>query len=229
MKPIALIYGASSTIAAAALPKLQDLGYQVWGISRSATRPDFDRWFQVASYAAINLPKIDQPVAAMAFMPGSIQLKPFLRYRDEDFLNDMECNAFAAARCAQHALPLLKLNGTGSMVFVSSVAARLGMPFHASISMAKSAVEGLTRALAAELAPSVRVNAVAPSLTDTALSERLLSSPEKKEQSAQRHPLKKVGSAEDIATIITLLMSDQTAWVTGQIWNVDGGLAHLKS
>ena len=115
------------------------------------------------------------------------------------------------------------------MVFVSSVAARLGMPFHASISMAKSAVEGLTRALAAELAPSVRVNAVAPSLTDTALSERLLSSPEKKEQSAQRHPLKKIGSAEDIATIITLLMSDQTAWVTGQIWNVDGGLAHLKS
>ena len=100
MKPIALIYGASSTIAAAAMPKLQDLGYQVWGISRSATRPDFDRWFQVASYAAINLPKIDQPVAAMAFMPGSIQLKPFLRYRDEDFLNDMECNAFAAARCA---------------------------------------------------------------------------------------------------------------------------------
>jgi len=228
MMPITLIYGASSKIAIALAQELRAQHNTVWGISRKPKVEGFDEWFQIQSYASTDLPEINTPVAAMAFLPGSIQLKPFLRLSDQDFLNDMECNALAAARCAQHALPLLKRNGQGAMVFVSSVAASLGMPFHASVAMAKSAVEGLTRALAAELAPHIRVNCVAPSLTDTPLAERLLSSPEKKEQSANRHPFKRIGSATDIAKAMAFLIAQEHAWMSGQILNVDGGLTHLK-
>lgn len=228
MKPVFLIYGASSKIALALAQELRAQQKTVWGISRKPQHDGFDAWFQIQQYTIAELPVLNTPIAGMAFLPGSIQLKPFLRLSDQDFLNDMECNALAAARCAQHALPHIKQNGQGAMVFVSSVAASLGMPFHASVSMAKSAVEGLTRALAAELAPHIRVNCVAPSLTETPLAERLLNSTEKKEQSANRHPLKRIGTASDIAKALAFLLHEENVWMSGQILNVDGGLAHLK-
>ena len=103
------------------------------------------------------------------------------------------------------------------------------MPFHANISMAKGAIEGLTRSLAAEWAPLIRVNAIAPSLTNTPLAEKLVSTPEKIEASAKRHPLQKIGTPENIAEAAIFLLSDKSAWMTGQILHVDGGIGNIKS
>jgi NAD(P)-dependent dehydrogenase (short-subunit alcohol dehydrogenase family) len=114
-------------------------------------------------------------------------------------------------------------NGAAIVLF-STVAVQTGLPFHASIASAKGAVEGLTRSLAAELAPKIRVNAVAPSLTDTPLAAQLLSSDDKRSASAKRHPLKRIGTPEDIANTALFLLEDSSAWMTGQIIGVDGGL-----
>ena len=123
---------------------------------------------------------------------------------------------------------LLKKAEKSSVVLFSTVTVQTGMPYHASIAMAKGAVEGLTRSLAAEFAPKIRVNAIAPSLTDTSLASKLLSNDEKKEASAKRHPLNAVGKAEDIANAAYYLLSDKSNWVTGQIFHIDGGMSSLR-
>ena len=128
----------------------------------------------------------------------------------------------------QSALPSLQAPGQASVVMFSTVAVGHGFPFHAQVSAAKGAIEGLTRALAAEFAPKIRFNAIAPSLTDTPLSERMLNSDAKREQNAQRHPLKRVGRAEDMASMAAFLLTDRSSWITGQIMPVDGGMSSLK-
>ena len=162
------------------------------------------------------------------YFPGTINLKPFNRYTKDDFLHDYSINALGAAAFAQAYLPNLKKSSNGSIVFISTVAVAAGMPFHSSIAMAKAALEGLTRSLAAELAPKIRVNCIAPSLTDTPLSEKFLGTPEKREAAQSRNPSKKVGSAEDIANAIAFLLSEKSAWITGQVLAVDGGMGNLK-
>ncbi len=148
--------------------------------------------------------------------------------KPEDVLHEFQLNALGAFRVIQQLANRLKAAGNASVVLFSTVAVTQGMPYHASSAMAKGAIEGLTRSLAAELAPSIRVNAIAPSLTDTPLASRILSSDERREASAQRHPLKRVGTPLDIAQCATFLLSDQATWITGQIIGVDGGMGSLK-
>lgn len=168
-------------------------------------------------------------IDGLVYSPGSINLKPFNRLSEEDFIHDFTINVLGAVKCIQKLLPNLKKSGHASVVLYSSVAAKTGMPFHASIAASKSAVEGLTRSLAAEFSSQkIRFNAVAPSLTDTPLASQLLSTPEKREASAKRHPLQRIGKAHEIAKLTAFLLSDDTSWITGQIFGIDGGLSTIK-
>lgn len=164
----------------------------------------------------------------MAYCPGTINLKPFHRLSKEDFTHDFEVNVLGGVHILQKVLPALKKSENASVVFFSTVAVQQGMGFHSSIAASKGAIEGLTKSLAAELAPTIRVNCVAPSVTDTPLAGRLLSSPEKVEASGKRHPLQRVGSAEDIANTAHFLLSEKSCWMTGQILGVDGGMSTLR-
>jgi NAD(P)-dependent dehydrogenase (short-subunit alcohol dehydrogenase family) len=165
----------------------------------------------------------------LAYMPGNIPLKPFHRTSPDDFRQTMELNWMGAVLSIQAALPALKNAGGSSVVLMSTVAARVGMPFHSAIAAAKAALEGLTLSLASEYAgQQIRFNAVAPSLTRTPLAGSLLSTPEKEEASGKRHPLGRVGEASEPASVIRFLLDPESSWVTGQIWGVDGGMANLK-
>ncbi|MCU0781104.1 MAG: SDR family oxidoreductase [Akkermansiaceae bacterium] len=184
----------------------------------------------VQMFDAANPPPLDLPekLDGLVYFPGTITLKPFHRLTAEDFLNDFRTNCLGAAFAVQAALPALKAAGAASVVLFSSVAAAQGLPFHASIAAAKSAVEGMARSLAAELAPKIRVNVIAPSLTDTPLAAALLNSDAKREASAKRHPLQQVGNPADIAELVALLLSDASKFMTGQILRPDGGLSSLR-
>ncbi len=144
-------------------------------------------------------------------------------------MNDFHLNVLGAARIIQHALKPMKNTSGSSIVLISTVAAKVGMNYHASIAAAKGAVEGMALSLAAEfVAQQIRVNVVAPSLTETPLTKNLLNTPEKKEASAKRHPLGKIGQPEDISQLIAFLLSDESSWMTGQVIGLDGGLGKLK-
>ena len=164
----------------------------------------------------------------IAYCPGSINLAPFHRIKAEAFREDFDLQVVGAVKVIQAALPNLKASEQASILLFSTVAVQTGFQFHAQVSASKGALEGLTRALAAELAPKVRVNAIAPSVTDTPLASRLLSSDDKKKANADRHPLKTIGSPEDMASMGTFLLSDASKWVTGQIIHVDGGMSSIR-
>ena len=155
-------------------------------------------------------------------------MKPFHRLIEEDFLNDLQVNLLGATRALQLALPALKKSPSASVVLFSTIAVKCGMPFHASIAAAKGAVEGLTRSLAAEWAPKIRVNAIAPSLTDTKLAASLLGDEKRREAAAERHPLKSIGQPEHVAEIVSYLLSDAAKFTTGQILRPDGGLSSVR-
>lgn len=165
----------------------------------------------------------------VVYCPGTINLKPFARIAAEDFLQDFQINLLGAVRTLQAVAPLLKKSPHASAVLFSTVAAALGMPFHASIAASKAAVEGLVKSLAAEWAPAIRINAIAPSLTKTSLAEKLINSLEKLDAAAKRHPLQQVGEAEDIAAMAAFLLSPHARWMTGQIIAMDGGMSTVKS
>jgi 3-oxoacyl-[acyl-carrier protein] reductase len=176
-----------------------------------------------------NFPVIDGAIDALVYCPGSINLKPFRGLKISDFQHDMDVNYFGAVKTIKNYLPNLKESKDASIVLFSTVAVQKGMPFHSSIAGAKGAVEGLTRALAAELAPSIRVNCVAPSLTDTPLAEKLLRNEKQREGAEQRHPLKAIGEAVDVAHMANFLISDKARWMSGQIIGVDGGMSSLAT
>ncbi len=222
-----LFIGASSAMAQAASENLMDQGHRIIGISRNEIVGYSER-FMVKEYATEELPEINEPIDGLVYFPGTINLKPFHRYKQEEVMNDMTVNVLGAFQSIQKYLPNLKQGSNPSIVLFSSVAASTGMTFHSSIAMAKGAIEGLTRSLAAEFAPTIRVNAIAPSLTNTPLGEKFLSTPEKMEASAQRNPLKKVGTTEDLSNSIEFLLSEKSAWITGQILHVDGGMGALR-
>jgi 3-oxoacyl-[acyl-carrier protein] reductase len=222
-----LFIGASSAMAQATCQQLLSDGHRVIGISRSEVS-GYSDVLLADEYTLEQFPEITIPLDGLVYFPGTIQLKPFHRIKPEEVLHDMQVNTLGAFQSIQKYLPNLKQGTSPSIVLFSSVAAGTGMTFHASISMAKGAIEALTRSLAAEFAPTIRVNAIAPSLTDTPLGEKFLSSPEKREASAQRNPLKKVGTTEELSNSIEFLLSEKSSWITGQILHVDGGMGTLR-
>ena len=165
---------------------------------------------------------------AMIYAIGTINLKSLNRLSAEDYDRDFHINARGAALAAAAGTPVLKRNENASMVFFTSVAAEQGFSNHASVAMAKGAVRGLTLALAAELAPKIRVNALAPSLTNTPLAASLVTNPQMEQAIAGMHPIPRLGTAADIAAAAAFLVSDQAGWVTGQIWGIDGGRSSLR-
>lgn len=172
------------------------------------------------------LPELEK-LDALVYCPGSINLKPLNSLKENDLLEDFQINTVGAFRVLKHYVPLLKKSENASVIFFSTVAAITGMPFHTSVAAAKGAVESMTRALAAELSPKIRVNCIAPSLTDTPLAERLLKNDQQKENAAGRHPMKRFGAPEDLAQATHFLLHEQSSWVTGQIIRVDGGLSTI--
>ncbi len=224
-----LIIGASSGIGEAIAKSLASEGHELYTASRSAGNVGGENFhFQsidVSGEFELELPEV---LDGLVYCPGSINLKPFHRLKEEDFTRDLQLNLLGAIKCIQQALPALKANQNASIVLFSTVAVQTGMGFHSSVAASKGAIEGLGKALAAELAPSIRVNVVAPSLTDTPLAGRLLSSEEKKLANAERHPLKKIGTPEEVANAALFLLSEKSNWTTGQVLKVDGGLGSLK-
>ncbi len=225
-----LIVGASSGIGYELAQTLIKQGAKV--ISASRTAPQLSEvqhiTFDVLSNSGgelANIPQLD----GVVYCVGSINLKPFARLSQDDFLKDFQLNLLGAVKVIQNTLNALKKSETSSIVLFSTVAVAVGMGFHASVASAKGAVEGLAKSLAAEFAVNkIRVNVIAPSLTDTPLAKNLLSSTEKREASAKRHPISRVGLPQDMASLATFLLSDEASWITGQIIGIDGGMGNLK-
>ncbi len=227
-----LIVGASSGIGKSLANKLAESGHQVFGTYNEHQIEDSS---SNISYSHLNvmddemdLNFLPDKLDGVAFCPGSINLKPFARIKPEAFQEDFGLQVVGAIKVLQAVTSRLKATENASVVLFSTVAVQVGFNFHTQVAASKGAIEGLTRSLAAEWAPTIRVNAIAPSITDTPLASKLLGSDEKKEANAQRHPLKKIGVPEDIAEMAAFLLSDQSSWMTGQILHVDGGMSSIK-
>ena len=171
---------------------------------------------------------IPDEIHGFVYLPGSINLRPFKGLSVEAFKQDLEINLISLIKVLKTVMPKLVASDNSSIVLMSTVAVQRGMPFHSSVSASKGAIEGLTKSLAAEYAPKIRVNAVAPSIVDTPLANRFLNNDLKIEKSAQKHPMKRVGNSADIAETINFLLSDKSSWMTGQIIGVDGGTSTLS-
>jgi 3-oxoacyl-[acyl-carrier protein] reductase len=219
-----LFIGSNSDIAQETLKILESNGNKVICISRNHI--DEVENNLIGNPVLNDLPEIDVEIDGLVYFPGSITLKPFRSLKQIDFLNELEINVLGAINSIQKYSP--KLKESSSIVLFSTVAVQIGMPFHSAVSVAKGAVEGLTRALAAEFSPKIRVNCIAPSLTQTKMAEKFLSTPEKQEAAGQRHPLKTVGQKEDMANAVTFLLNDTSKWMTGQILHIDGGMSSLR-
>jgi len=224
-----VVVGGSKGIGAALVRGLIAEGNDVISISRSASDESPSATFIEYDVTDVeDFPAVEGTIDGVAYCPGSINLKPFHRLTQDEFVADLSVNFLGAVKTMQALLPNLKQSESASIVLFSTVAVQTGMGFHASIAAAKGAVEGLTRSLAAEFAPKIRVNCIAPSLTDTPLASRLISTPEKRESLAARNPLNKIGSAEEVAAMAKFLLKQESAWITGQILHVDGGMGSLK-
>lgn len=223
-----LVIGASSGVGLALARRVKG-DYQLWTAGRR--KPDLEGNNHIewdATRGTLQASKLPVKLDGLVYCPGTIRLQTFTRLKDSEFQQDLEVNLMGAVRAIRSALPALVETGNASVVLFSTVAVATGMSMHASVAAAKGAVEGITRSLAAEYAPDIRFNAIAPSLTDTPLSSRLLRSERQREATASRHPLKRIGSADDIAAAAEFLLSDRSSWMTGQIIKVDGGLGDLR-
>ena len=180
-----------------------------------------------ATTDTLDTSKLPSVIDGLVYCPGSINLRPFRGLKLETFESDMQLNFFSMVKVIQSVLPQLTASEQSSIVLFSTVAVKMGMPFHTSVAASKGAIEGFAKALAAEYAPKIRVNVIAPSLTDTPLADKFLSNEEKREKSAQRHPLKRFGTTEDIAQMANFLLNEKSSWISGQIFHVDGGMSTL--
>jgi 3-oxoacyl-[acyl-carrier protein] reductase len=226
-----LIVGGSSGIGLHLAKTLALAGNKVQVLSRSWREAEIPQNITFSSIditeEVVQFPEITEPIDGLIYCPGSINLRPFRALKQADFMNDLQINYLGAVKTIQKYLPQLQQSTAPSIVLFSTVAVQKGMPFHASIAGAKGAIEGLTKSLAAEFAPKIRVNAIAPSLTETPLAEKLLNSETKMASAAERHPLKKIGSVQDISEAALYLLN--ATWVSGQILAVDGGMSSIGS
>lgn len=226
-----LIIGASSGIGKVVALQLAKQEIRVFGTynhTESASTDNIEFHYLNVLEDELDLSFVPDELHGLVYCPGSINLKPFHRIKPAEFAEDLQLQTIGAVKVIQQVLPKLK-SGKGSIVLFSTVAVQQGFNFHAQVAVSKGAIEGLTRALAAEFAPTVRVNCVAPSLTDTPLAEKLLNSDQKREANAERHPLKRIGTSQDIANAAAFLLSEDSSWMTGQIMKVDGGMSAIKA
>ena len=226
-----LIIGGSSGVGQALVELLQDSN-TIFVANRTSEGIDTQKVTYI-KYDAIEGPLdtsvLPDQLDGFVYCPGSINLRPFKGLKPETFLKDFEINVLGAVKSLQAVLKNLLESPQASIVLFSTVAVQTGMPFHASVAAAKGAIEGLTRSLAAEYAPKFRVNTIAPSITDTPLANKFLNNEVKLEKANERHPLKNIGSAKDIAHTARFLLSDESKWMTGQIVHLDGGIGDLKT
>ncbi len=227
MKTI-IVIGGSKGIGKAIISSLLSSYDNIINISR--TEPEISGG-NVKHYSCDiltdDLPDIES-TDGLVYCPGSINLKPINRLSIEDFQDDFNINVIGAVKAIQKYLPALKKGNNPSIVLFSTVAAKLGMPFHASVAASKSAIEGLTKSLGAELAPTIRVNAIAPTVTDTELASKLLRNDSMVEKMNERHPLKKFLQPEEVADMAAFLLSDKATSLSGQIFEMDCGIVSFK-
>ncbi len=228
-----LIIGASSGIGKALALLLADNGNKVFGTYNTN---DIQSNHTGIEYHPLNvldesfsLDFLPDELNGVIYCPGSINLRPFERIKPVDFTYDYNLQVVGAIKTIQAVASKLKNSANAAIILFSTIAVQTGLPFHSQVSASKGAIEGLTKALAAEYAPKIRVNCVAPSLTDTPLASSLLNNEQKKDANAQRHPLKRIGTAEDIANTVEFLLSTKASWITGQIMHVDGGISTLRT
>ncbi|WP_179320352.1 SDR family NAD(P)-dependent oxidoreductase [Winogradskyella helgolandensis] len=223
-----IVIGGSKGIGKAIVTSLLSFYDEIVNISRTSpveSHPNLKHF----SCDILNdeLPEIDE-ADGLVYCPGSINLKPINRLSIDDFRNDFEINVIGSVKAIQTYLPALKNGNKPSIVLFSTVATKLGMPFHASVAASKSAVEGLTKSLGAELAPTVRINAIAPTVTDTDLASKLLRNERMVENMIERHPLKKYLQPQEVADMAAFLLSDKAASFSGQIFEMDCGIVSFK-
>lgn len=229
-----LVIGGSSGIGLELVKKLSATVNQVFVFSRSKEalenleNLENVKHIKGDTLQEINTQEFPEVLDGVIYCPGSINLKPFRSLKPDIFRADFEINVIGAVNILRATFPNLKKSPTASVVLFSTVAVGQGMPFHASVATAKGAVEGLTRSLAAEWASKIRVNCIAPSLVDTPLTGRILSSDDRREASAERHPMKKIGTPEEVADLAEFLLTEKSSWITGQIIGIDGGMSSLK-
>lgn len=226
------IIGGSSGIGKRLSVQLAEAGNQVFSTYfKNRTEPELPsiscHYLNVLD-ETFDLGFLPETLNGLIYCPGSINLRPFARLNPADFTADFNLQIVGAVKVIQTALPKLKASGNSSIVLFSTVAVQSGFNFHSIVSTSKGAIEGLTKALAAEFAPTIRVNCIAPSLTDTPLAASFINTTTKLETNAQRHPLKRIGTTEDIANMAEFLLSEKSGWITGQILHVDGGISTLK-
>lgn len=226
-----LIIGASSGIGKETAKLLAEEGHNIIGTYNNTKPTEISNVNYVpldVTQEEINLDFVTDTIDGLVYCPGSINLLPFARIKPQDFLNDYNLQVIGAIKVIQSVLKKLKKSTNPSIVLFSTVAVQHGFNFHSQVASSKGAIEGLTRSLAAEFSPTIRVNCIAPSITQTPLASKLLNNESKIEANAQRHPLKKIGQAEDIANMVVFLLSEKSSWITGQVLSVDGGMSTLK-
>lgn len=227
-----VIVGGSKGIGLGIVKRLSERGDQVLVLSRSADAiagmPGVQHSHWDATTDAFPAESLPEQIHGLVYCPGSLNLKSFRSLKPEVFQADFEVNVVGAVKAIQACLGGFKAANHSSIVLFSTVAVGQGMFAHASIAASKGAIEGLTRTLAAEMSPSVRVNCIAPALTNTSLTERFFSSEEKAAAMNEKYPLGRAGTVDDMAEAACFLLDDTSSWVTGQVLGVDGGMSTLR-